>query len=439
MTTTARLPVTRDAILHQFGTYGRPRSQWLVGAEFERHLLDNNGRPVPYGGAHGIKWLLERLVSAGWTPTVEEGNLIGVTHPNSSSVTLEPGGQFELSGAPATSISALEAEARGFYELIAKLTAGLDIHQAAIGFTPYADIDDIEWMPKGRYVIMREYLIEKGELAHHMMKGTCAVQASYDFSNEADAARKVALSWRIGPIITAMFANSPVMSGREAGCMSYRGRVWRHTDPDRTGFPISAANFSFVSWVDYLLDVPMMFIKANGMWQSAGGRTFREWTQAPIAGRMPDWNDWELHMTSVFPEVRIKRQIEVRGADCVSLPLAVSFAAMFQGLFYCGDVVDETLALGERFIQHGTPEDRYDEACWRGLEGTIGGRSIASWAEDVLTLAARGLDRCTPEDRHWLRPLEDQVATGESPGAALLRAFRADPSPANVLRAAAYT
>lgn len=425
--------LSRDRLVATFQSYGRPRESWLVGAEFERHMLRSDGSPVPYFGEHGIRWLLEQLEARGWDAEHEGEHPIAV-HRGTEWITLEPGSQFELSGSPFRSVQEVFDEAAALAREVDALcaAAGADVHQVALGFTPFARIDDIPWVPKGRYAIMKEYLRRTGSLAHHMMKGTCAVQASYDFADEADAAAKVRLATHLAPLTTALFANSPLSEGRPNGYMSWRGHVWTAVDPRRTGLPDAAENFSFERWVDYLLQVPMMFQRdAEGRWIHAHGRTFADWLASDAP---PAWKDWDLHMTSVFPEVRVKRTIEVRGADCVPLPLAMSFVALFKGLFYCERALDEATEFGRELASYGTKEERWEIACREGLQGVIGGRRLAAWGERLLDLADAALDRCAPEDRPWLGPLRRQVESGESPARALLRAWQAEPTVETLLR-----
>lgn len=429
--------LSRDHLIEMFGAYGRPREQWLVGAEFERHLLRPDGSPVPFFGEHGVRWLLEQLVAEGWTPDFEGDNPIAVQR-DAAWVTLEPGSQFELSGSAFREVQQVYDEAAAFNALITRLVAeaGAPVLQVALGYTPFARIDDIPWVPKGRYVIMQEYLRRTGSLAHHMMKGTCAVQASYDYADEEDAARKVRLSTHLGPLTTAMFANSPLVQGADSGFMSYRGHVWTQVDPRRTGFPDAAEQFSFERWVDYLLDVPMMFHKdADGRWMPAHGRTFADWLASDSP---PGVREWDLHLTSVFPEVRVKRTIEVRGADCVPLPLAMGFVALFKGLFYCDRGLDQGTELARALASHGSKDERFEVACRDGLQGRIGGRLLADWAAELVDLADQALERCAPADRPWLAPLRAQVDRGESPARTFLRAWRQDPTMATLLRHASF-
>ncbi|MGK0346185.1 MAG: glutamate--cysteine ligase [Myxococcota bacterium] len=429
--------LTRDSLLAEYHSYGHPSEEWLVGGEYERHLLRPDGTPVPYFGDYGVAWLLEKLTHRGWKPTREGNNIIALTR-NSASVTLEPGGQFELAGAPYASVHGVVAETLAFVEELGEVIGDAPIHPIALGYTPFAQMDDIDWVPKGRYKIMRDHLGKTGALAHDMMKGTCAVQASFDFSDEADCARKMALSMKLGPLTTALFANSPIRYGKPSGYMSFRGHVWTQTDPARTGFPDAANNFTFARWLDYLLDVPMMFTKIDGEWADANGRSFRDWMDNGIDGVYPKNPDWELHLTSVFPEARVKRQIEVRGADCVNLALSASFVALFKGLFYCRKATDAALEVAEQLAACGTREERFATACKYGLEGTVGDKTLAEWAKLLVEVSYGGISRCAPEDLPLLQPLIAQINSGRSPAADLLDAFLKDPTPETVLREAAY-
>ncbi|MEN0062963.1 MAG: glutamate-cysteine ligase family protein [Myxococcota bacterium] len=420
--------LTRDALLARYQKSGRPRADWLVGAEFERHLLDPKGMPLPYSAPQGVRWMLEQLAQSHGSLEMEGDHPIALMREQAS-VTLEPGGQFELSGAPAKSLQPIHDEARDFAAEVDALLGDNGIRQMAIGFTPFARITDIPWVPKGRYAVMKAHLARTGQLAHHMMKGTAAVQATYDYADEADAARKVGLATRLGPLTTAMFANSPYAEGKASGYMSFRGHIWTQTDPARTGLPDSVEPCSVERWLDYLLDVPMMFIKdAAGNYLAANGMSFRHWMEGGM-GVPPTSADWDLHLTSVFPEVRVKHTIEVRGADCVPLPLAMSFVSLFKGLFYCDIALEAGNELVSRFVQHGTKEARFAIACTDGLQGEIGGRKLVSWAEELVRMADEALERCAPEDRVWLKPLMRQIGLGESPARTLLRKFGPEPSP----------
>lgn len=431
-------PLRRDDLLAAYFDAAKPRSAWALGLELERHLLRPDGSPLPYFGERGVADLIGRFVADGWSPYSEDGRVIAAKNADGGWITLEPGNQFEYSGPPFRGVVDAATDARAFTDALDRHLAGSDVTQVALGYTPFARVDEISWVPKGRYVVMREYLAQTGALAHDMMKATCATQASFDFSDEADAAAKIGLGIRLGPLHTAMLANSPIRHGRPSGYASFRGHVWTQTDPARTGFPEAAEGFRFERWLAYLLDVPMMFHKDDRGWHAARGATFRDWMTHGLDGRFPTLADWELHQTSVFPEVRVKRFIEVRGADCVSLDLSVAFVGHLVGLFYDDEARSRAIELAARFASHGTPSARFEVAVRDGLRGAIGGRSLAAWAEELVEITAAGLARYAPGDASTILPLVAQVATGESPAHAVLRAFEADPTPAAVLRANRY-
>ena len=442
MTTSDTAPrLTRDRLIATFESYGTPRADWRIGGEFERALVRKDGQPVGYDDPDGIRWVLEQLHERqpGWRVVEEAGKPIALVRPDLSSITLEPGGQVELSGAPHASLAALGAEMNENRDALLALAAGRDLRWIAAGLTPVADVADIRWMPKGRYAIMRDYLPRHGDLALFMMKGTCSVQANWDFLDEADCAAKVRLTAGLAPLTTAIFANSPLYKGEPTGFKSYRGHIWTRTDPDRTGFPPGLrADYSHARWVDYLLDVPMMFYRRDGVFTPAEGRSFRTFMEQGIDGQFPTVADWALHQTSVFPEVRIKHTIEVRGADCVDHERALGFCALFTGLLYCNSAQDEALQLVSEIEAHGTRDERFEAACRGGLEGSIGGRPIAAWAQDLGDIARRGIGRCQPEDAPLLVPLLRGIDAGRSPADDLLDAWEADPSPESLVRAVAY-
>ena len=430
--------LSATSILEDFHTYGAPKDRFRVGGEYERIILKPNGMSVGYEEDFGIRWFLNEFATRwGWKPKAEGENIIELSK-DGASITLEPGGQFELSGAPHLSLLSLQKEFEENRSCLQILCAEAGLYTTTIGLTPYTSIEDVAWMPKGRYAIMREYLPQKGALAHYMMKGTASVQCNYDFSDEADCARKVALCSGIAPLTTAIFANSPLYQGRPTGHMTYRGHIWTQTDPDRTGFPPGLRNdFSYERWVNYLLDVPMMFIYRD-KWIHAKGRSFRSFIEEGIEGHFPDKNDWELHMTSVFPEVRIKRTIEVRGADCVPHDLALAFCAFFSGLLYSSKALDRALEFKDRFSSHLDTAKRFSIACLQGLEGSLGQQPLSIWAQEIVDIAQAGLEEWQPESLALLSPLIRQIQCGESPAAQLLRNWKQHPNPDGFIPTIAY-
>jgi glutamate--cysteine ligase len=415
--------LTRTQLIERFHGYGNPNQ--LIGGEFERILVRRDGGPVGYSEPHGIRWILEQLQERfGWTPVFEGEHLIALTR-DGASTTLEPGGQVELSGAPHASLRDVVGEALTSMSELKVLAAEGDLFLVALGLTPYPPMTDIPWVPKGRYGVMRSYLGEIGDMAHVMMKGTSSFQANFDYRDEADCGRKAGTMAKLGPLTTALFANSPLLAGQPTGYASTRGLAWTRTDPARTGFPqVLADDYTHEAWVDYLLDAPMMFYKRDGAWAHAEGRTFRTYMDRGFEGNFPTWQDWELHETSVFPEVRVKRAIEIRGADAVPLPLAFAGIAMWTGLLYDDVALDGAAQLAAEFASHGNATERFDQAVRFGLRGQVGDRTMAEWAADLTALAAAGLGRHAPSDLALLEPVEALVAHGESPGDAVLRIWK---------------
>ena len=431
--------LSREQLLATFQGYGRPREEWLVGGEFERALVRPDGRPVGYDEPDGIRWVLDELARRdGWDKEFEGDHPIALWK-DGASITLEPGGQVELSGAPHKTLAALADEMLANRRSMLELADGHDLRWIACGLTPIADVDDVPWVPKGRYDIMRRYLPHYGDMAHFMMKGTCSVQVNFDYADEEDCARKTRMASGLAPLTTALFANSPLYKNQWTGFKSYRAHVWTRTDPARTGFPQALRDgYSHAGWVDYLLDVPMMFYKFGGAWRPAEGRTFRDYMETGLDGHFPDDAEWVLHQTSVFPEVRIKRTIEIRGADCVDHHLALAFCALFTGLMYCKTALAESLDLVSELERHSTPAERLAQAARDGLDGVVGGRKLTAWARELGDIADRGLESCMPADRPMLQPLLDRIETGRCPADDLLDRWRADPDPRSVVEAVRY-
>ena len=434
------MTIDRTTLIEKFHQYGRPKTEWLVGGEFERAMVRTNGDPIGYFEPYGVRWILEQLANSDeWIPKYEGEHLIALHKNNGANITLEPGGQVELSGAPHRTLSELAAEMQANREELLQLAQGKNQVWIAAGLTPIAPINTIPWVPKGRYEIMKQYLPQRGDLAAYMMKGTCSVQANFDFSNEADCARKVRLSSGLAPLTTALFANSPLLENQPTGFKSFRGHIWTRTDPERTGFPPGLrSDYDHEKWVDYLLDAPMMFRIHGDSWLPAHGTTFRTFMTHGIDGDFPTEADWDLHQTSVFPEVRIKRTIEIRGADCVDHEMALAFCALFTGMLYCNVALDEGIELVRDLERYGTHSERFNLACKHGLDAPIGGRLLADWASDLGGIAERGLHACLPNDVDKLLPLIERIEDGRSPADAVIAAWESDPSPSNIIACVAY-
>ena len=433
----------RAALIASFQGYGSKKQ--LVGGEFERAVVRPDGRPISYEEDHGIRWYLEEFARRWGWEIVTEGDLPIALLKDGANLTLEPGGQIELSGAPHASLRELERELQTNRAQLVELASEAGHVAIACGLTPIAAIPSIPWMPKGRYVVMREYLAKHGELAHFMMKGTTSVQANFDYVDEADCAEKVGVAAGLAPLVTAIFANSPLYENKPTGFESMRANVWRHTDPDRTGFPTPIADgFRFDRWVDYLLEVPMMFYKRRtagdpyGQWAHANGRTFREYMEAGIDGQFAEEKDWELHQTSVFPEVRIKRTIEVRCGDGVGPQLALAFCALFASILYVEPARAAASELALDLRRRATLPEQHLSAATGGLDGTIGGRATGEWADALAAIATSALSSFDKGSLPLLDPFLERIEKRRSPARDLLDRWNENADPAGIVRAVAY-
>ena len=310
----------RQQLIDSLASGSKPKSAWRIGTEHEKFgfRLDDV-RPLTWEGEQGIGTLLEGLTRFGWQRVSENGKLIALSR-DGASVTLEPAGQFELSGAPLETIHQTCVEINSHLREVKSVADGMGVGFLGMGFQPKWRREDMPWMPKGRYAIMRRYMPTVGKLGLDMMTRTCTVQVNLDFADEADMVRKFRTSLALQPVATALFADSPFTEGKLNGYLSYRSHIWTDTDPDRTGMLdfVFDESFGFERYVDYLLDVPMYFSYRDGVYHDLAGQSFRTFMRGelePMPGVLPTMSDWSDHMTTAFPEVRLKKFLEMRGAD----------------------------------------------------------------------------------------------------------------------------
>ncbi|KAA5605015.1 glutamate--cysteine ligase [Roseospira marina] len=379
----------------------KPAERWRIGTEHEKLAFSaRDFRPLPYerdAQGPGIRDLLERLEAFGWAPVEEAGKLIALSCPTGGSVTLEPGGQLELSGAPLTTIHETCAETTGHHLNLKAVCAELGIGLIGLGFNPKWPRETVSWMPKGRYDIMRRYMPTKGSLGLDMMLRTCTVQVNLDFSSEADMVRKFRAGIALQPLATALWANSPFTEGKPNGFLSYRSHIWTDTDPDRCGIPafVFEPGMGFERYVDYMLDVPMYFVYRDGRYIDVAGQSFRDFMDGRLPGRpgeRPTLGDWADHVTTAFPEVRLKTFLEMRGADGGPWSRICALPAFWVGLLYDGQALDAVSQL----IRDWTPEDiaaLRDQVPAHGLRTPFKGRTLGNLALEVLTIARGGLAR----------------------------------------------
>jgi glutamate--cysteine ligase len=421
---------TFDDLLALFHEAIKPRSEYRIGAEMEKFgVFTTTGEPVHYEGERGIVRILQSLVDGhSWTPEREtpDGPIIALTR-NRASITLEPGSQLELSGAPLETIHQICSELRGHMAELAPISKELGITWLGLGFHPFATRSDLKFVPKQRYAIMREYLPTRGAHALDMMLRTCTVQANYDYSSEADAIQKMRVSLKLAPLTTAIFANSPWKEGEAHGGLTFRGRVWLDVDPDRSGLvPLMwGKDASFASYVTWALDAPMFMFKRNGQKVVNTGQPFKSFWKNGFQGHHATQNDWAMHLNTLFPEVRLKRTIEVRGADSQGSGLACALPALWTGIFYDDRALAEADALTADWT-HAEVEAMRAEIWQKGIRASFRGKSLHPLAEKVLAIAEGGLERRAlkradgKDERIHLANLKELVTRGLTPADRLL-------------------
>ncbi len=429
----------------------KPKSEWRIGTEHEKFpfYVDGN-EPVPYEGPRGIGALLQGLADKyGWQP-VREGDKIIALSGGMASITLEPGGQFELSGAPLDAVHQTCGEVSEHLSQLRDVAGGLGIAFLGLGFSPKWSLEQTPIMPKGRYKIMRAYMPKVGRLGQQMMFRSCTVQSNHDFSSEADMRKKLRVSLSLQPIVTALFANSPFAEGRTNGFLTYRANVWSDTDPDRTGLLPFAFDegFGFEQYVDYALDVPMYFIHRGDRYIDASGQSFRDFLKGKLPalpGEKPTIEDWQDHLSTIFPEVRLKTYLEMRGADSGPWSRLCALPAFWAGIFDC----DAALEAAWSLVRNWSREDR--ESLRRavpvlGLNAPIKGSRARDVAQAALAIARQGLKERArlnaqgDDETIFLAELDDIASTGVTPAERLLERWRTewkgDIEP--VFKAAAY-
>ena len=387
----------RQQLVEYLASGCKPESEWRLGTEHEKFgFTTHDLRPLPYEGKAGIKAILEGLAGQfDWSPVEEHGRIIALLHDSGASVTLEPGGQPELSGALLDNVHETCDEVYTHLKQVKTIAEPLGIAFLGMGFQPKWERKDTQWMPKGRYRIMREYMTKRGNLGLDMMSRTCTVQVNLDFSSEADMVKKFQVALALQPVATALFANSPFVDGKPCGFVSYRSHVWEDTDPDRTGMLpfVFESSMGFERYVEYMLDVPMYFVYRNGEYIDASGQSFRDFLDGKLPalpGEKPILQDWEDHLTTAFPEVRLKRYMEMRGADGGPWRKLCALPAFWAGLLYDGAVLDAAWDM----VRDWSMEERLQlrkDAPRLGLKASVHGRTLQSIALDALEMSSSGL------------------------------------------------
>jgi len=427
---------TRDELVAWFAAGAKPREQFRVGTEHEKFAFTlARHEPVPYEGPRSIRALLEGMqLLLGWDPIMEGPNIIGLSDvTGGGAISLEPGGQFELSGAPVATIHRTCSELMAHLAQLRQVAEPLGIGFLGLGMTPNWSRSEMPVMPKGRYRIMTAYMPKVGKHGLDMMYRTCTVQANLDFSSEADMVKKLRVSLALQPVATALFANSPFTEGKPNGLLSFRSEIWRDTDPDRSGMLPWAfePGMGYERWVDYALDVPMYFVKRGDRYIDVAGLSFRDLLAGKLAalpGERATVSDWANHISTIFPEVRLKRYLEMRGADGGPWGRLPSLSAYWVGLLYDDACLDAAWDIAKDW----TAEERQklrDDVPRLGFKAKIRDRDVLSLARETLALARAGLarrkkfDPYGADETRYLKPLEELAERGETTAEEMLQKY----------------
>ncbi len=433
----ARNPIeNRRQLVEYFAEGNKPASEWRIGTEHEKFpFLTDTLQPVPYDGARSIRALLEGLRDRfGWAGVYEGDNIIALSDPKGlGSISLEPGGQFELSGAPLASVHETCEEVNDHLNQVREIGDRLGIGFLGLGASPVWTRAETPVMPKGRYKIMAAYMDKVGRYGRDMMFRTCTVQVNLDYGSEADMVKKLRVSIALQPIATALFANSPFLESKPNGFQSFRSEVWLDTDNARAGMLpfVFEDGMGFERYADYALDVPMYFVYRDGVYNNVAGESFRAFLEGKLP-QLPGWRptmkDWADHLTTIFPEVRLKKYLEMRGADSGPWRRLCALPAFWVGLFYdtasldaAWELVKPWNAEERQTLREAVPE--------MGLAAMIGGRTVRDISRDVLKLSRSGLENrasigCKGRtEAGFLDVLDEIVESGRTPADELLSLY----------------
>lgn len=428
---------SKEDLIKPFQNGEKKPSDFKIGTEHEKFVFHiDTLKPVPFSGESGIENLLLALKKYGWESILEDGNTIGLSRDKSlggGTITLEPAGQLELSGAPLTNIHETFNELDEHRSQISKEGSNLGLGFLGAGLTPDWSFDEMPIMPKSRYQIMKNYMPKKGNLGLDMMFRSTTIQVNLDYSSESDMIKKFKVSLALQPIATALFANSPFLDGNLTGYNSFRSHIWTDTDPDRTGMLpfVFDGEMSYEKYVDYALKVPMYFIYRDGNYLDVSGSSFEDFLNGDLdelPNEKPNIIDWENHLTTIFPEVRLKSFLEMRGADGGSFESVCALSSFWVGLLYDSESLDSSFNLIKDFNIKQLQELRI-EVAKNGLHSIIGGIEIQEIAKKVLKLSREGLrnrnilNENGDSEEIFLDPLQKILSSGKSSSDDLIKKF----------------
>jgi glutamate--cysteine ligase len=430
-------PIEHHDQLAQYLADGcKPKADWRIGTEHEKFgYCKDTHKPLPFSGKRSIEAVLGGLRDRyGWAPVTEGGFLIGL-EKDGANVSLEPGGALELSGAPVDSIHQTCDEVNVHLAEVKSIADEIGVGFIGLGAAPAWSHDEMPLMPKGRYKLMDAYMDKVGTSGKMMMRRTCTVQVNLDFSSEPDMIQKMRVAIALQPVATALFANSPFFDGKPNGHKSWRARIWRHLDDARTGMLpfVFDEDFGFERYVEYMLDVPMYFVYRDGKYVDALGQSFRDFLKGQLPalpGETPTLSDWADHLTTAFPEARLKQFIEMRGADGGPWRRLCALPAFWVGLTYDQVALDAAYDLCKNWDTE-TREQWRVAASVDGLQAKVGGQSMHDIARECINIAELGLKNrampgaggMVPDETHFLNALKDSVETGKTPADELLEQY----------------
>jgi glutamate--cysteine ligase len=423
----------RRQLIEYFENACKPPSRWRLGTEHEKFVFERDTlRPLPYDGDRGIRAFLDKLTRFGWQPMTENGKVVAL-ELGRCHVTLEPGGQLELAGAPLETIHEACDEVHTHLAQVKEVAEELDVGLIGLGFQPKWRRDESPWMPKPRYDIMKAYMPKVGSLGLDMMLRTSTVQVNIDYGSEADMVKKFRVGLALQPVATALFANSPFTEGKPNGFVSYRSHIWTDTDPDRSGMLdwVFDEDMGFERYIEYALDVPMYFVYRDGQYIDASGQSFRDFLAGKLParpGELPTISDWDDHLTTLFPEVRLKRFMEMRGADGGPWRRLCALPALWAGLCYDSEALDQAWQLCRDFSAAERNALRL-QAPVEGLATPFRGGTLQDIAKEVVAIAQGGLERRARldsqdrDERMYLDQLAEIAETGVTPAERLLELY----------------